>query len=208
MVSEIILVCLLLAALAVAGILKFEKKNKKQAADFPYVSRGALYKRKERKFLGYLVRAVGENYFIMGKVRVADLIGIKPGLSRNERRDAFEKICYEKVDFLLTDRLTTKVVAAIKIYDSKMQDAVAIERSLELEQVFRSAEIPLILFLEREEYRISEVKQLIEQAIAPKQTAPAKTVERKVLSAKPENKSAQAALIPTAKPKNKTALAQ
>jgi hypothetical protein len=36
---------------------------------FPYVARQYIYSMPERKFLGYLIRAVGEDYLIMGKVR-------------------------------------------------------------------------------------------------------------------------------------------
>lgn len=57
-----------------------------------YHKLGPLCSRAERSFFGVLSQAVGEEYFIFAKVRVADVIGPNKGVARSQWQVAFNQI--------------------------------------------------------------------------------------------------------------------
>lgn len=70
----------------------------------PYQKCETLFTPAERSFLGVLQQAVGNNAAIFAKVRVADIVEPKTGLSRSARQKAFNKISAKRFDFLLCDK--------------------------------------------------------------------------------------------------------
>ncbi len=156
---------LVLGGVTLVIVYRLIDRWNKKPIDFPYVKRSTLYNRAERKFLGYLVKAVGDEYFIMGKVRVADLISIEPSLSEKQRREAYQYICHERVDFVLTDRATTRLVATVELYQNKPNDARMIKRAQNLDKVFKLAGLPLIRFQENDYYRVTDIRHGIHAAL-------------------------------------------
>ncbi len=146
------------------GISYIEKEKQKKAV-ITYVSRGSIYSKAEKKFLGVLVRAIGDQCFIMGKVRVADLIALAPGLPHDAKRKAYDKICHESIDFVLTDKLTMKILAGIDLNNHLNLDAFQLKRAHQVDQAFKKANIPLIRFYEKDHYRISDVRYSIQTQV-------------------------------------------
>lgn len=66
------------------------------------LSRGLLSKA-ERSFYGVLVQAVGSNGIVFAKVRVADVINPKKGMSRSDWQRAFNQISAKHFDFVVCD---------------------------------------------------------------------------------------------------------
>ena len=157
--------------LGIAGVLllwRFDQWRQKPF-DFPYVARKHIYSKSERIFLGYLIRAMGEDYLIMGKVRVADILAVDSRLTIAKKKEAFEKITKDHVDYLLCDRQTMAVVCVVELYDPSFDPKHQIIRGSFLDKAFRSAGIPLIRFPKKEEYRIWDVKRSIEKVLYNKQ---------------------------------------
>ncbi|MBL4794887.1 MAG: DUF2726 domain-containing protein [Pseudomonadales bacterium] len=134
--------------------------------NYPYVARTQIYSPSERKFLGYLIRAMGEDYIIMGKVRVADILAVESSLSLAKKKNAFEKISKDHVDYLLCERKTMAVVCAVELYDQSFDPKHQIIRGNFLDKAFRAAGIPLIRFPKKDEYRIWDVKRSIDKVLS------------------------------------------
>lgn len=59
---------------------------------YPYELEEKQFSPAERSFLGGIDQAVGTEYRVLGKVRIADLAKLKPGLSNSTRQAAINRI--------------------------------------------------------------------------------------------------------------------
>ncbi len=92
MVSGLFLGSLVVLAVLAVVILILTSSKKVQSPTFPYLKEPNLFTPVERSFLGVLEQAVGQKYRVMGKVRLADVIKMRPGLSGGARQSAFNRI--------------------------------------------------------------------------------------------------------------------
>ena len=118
----------------------------------------------ERRFYQALHQAVGNEYLIFSKVRVADLI--LPGSSKDRSRwqSAFNKVACKHVDFVLCDE-GLNIVAAIELDDASHIQKHRIERDRFVEWAFRSAKLPLVRFVQRRSYDPLSIKREIKEAL-------------------------------------------
>ncbi len=105
---------LVIAALVLAKILQGLKST---PTGYPYQKKEALFTPAERSFLGVLNQAVGDSAHIFGKVRVADVVVPKKGMSRDDRQKAFNKISGKHFDFILCRKNDLSVACAIELDD-------------------------------------------------------------------------------------------
>src|SRR6266704_6880928 len=88
------------------------------ARNYSYERRDRLFSPAERSFLGVLEQIFGKEYRIIGKVRIADIIRPRKGLSASARTSALNRITSKHVDFALCDLRTLQVVGVIELDDS------------------------------------------------------------------------------------------
>lgn len=138
---------------------RIEKYGGKTPEALPYNRKNNFYSNAERLFLGTLMRAIGNEYLILGKVRVSDLILINGGLPLKRRVAAYERIAGEYVDFVVCDRRTTKILLVVQLV---RRDAVgrALTRGL-LDDAFKTADIPLVRFYESNTYEVSDLRHAV-----------------------------------------------
>jgi len=82
----IVLVIVVLVAIA----LKL-KQSGGQSKDYPYSKKPVLFSPAERSFLGVLDNAIGEEYCIFAKVRVADIVEPLRDLDNSNRQKALNR---------------------------------------------------------------------------------------------------------------------
>nr|WP_228037586.1 DUF2726 domain-containing protein [Nodosilinea sp. LEGE 06152] len=145
-----------------------------------------LFTKAELSFYRALQAATMEQYQVLGKVRVADVL--KPQTeNRGDWQRAFNKISAKHFDFVLCDRDSFRVLAAVELDDSSHQRVDRIKRDDFLNQAVKSAGLPLIRFPVQPAYEQEALQQHIAQTLGLPQ--PEKV--------KPKTKLA----TPTAKPK-------
>lgn len=125
----------------------------------PYSKRNHFYSNTERLFLGAMMRAIGADYLILGKVRVSDLLCIDNGLPLKRRVAAYERIAGEYVDFVVCDRRTTKILLVVQLVRRKPLNQAG-DRSL-MDTAFRAASIPLLRFYESDNYEVSDLRHAV-----------------------------------------------
>jgi len=160
LVAVAILIVLVIVVIAVVKKSP-EKTDTKQ--DFPYIKRGPLFTPAERSFLGVLNQAVGEVSQIFGKVRVADVITTKKGLTASVRQTAFNKISSKHFDYLLCNKNDLSVLCAIELNDSSHNSEKTKKRDSFLEGTCKSANIPLVQIKAQATYNINEIKEILEK---------------------------------------------
>jgi hypothetical protein len=115
----------------------------------------------EHSFFFILKNAVSENYEIFAQVRIADVLYPKYPKFTRERQIALNKITSKHFDYLLCDKKTLSIVAAIELDDKSHQLESRKDRDYFLESACRSAGLKLIRFPCKSDYQLSTVREKI-----------------------------------------------
>jgi hypothetical protein len=110
----------------------------------PYERGKALFSAAERSFLGALDQAVGPEYRVFGKVRIADLAVVKSGLGNSARQGALNRIAAKHVDFVVCRASDLTVVCLVELNDSSHASRRAQARDDFLENICRTIKLPLL----------------------------------------------------------------
>jgi len=150
---------LLIVLVAVAALAFKQTSGKQEQSDYPYQKASVLFTPAERSFLGVLKQSVGDKIEIIGKVRVADVISPKKGLSPSARQKAFNKISAKHFDFLLCNKSDMAVLCAVELNDSSHRTPNRAERDDFLLNVCRAADVPLLQIPAKNSYNLNDVKE-------------------------------------------------
>lgn len=121
----------------------------------------------ERSFLGVLDQAVGSEYRVFGKVRVADVASVKAGLGNAARQGALNRIAAKHFDFVVCRASDLTIVCAIELNDKSHASARAQARDELLGKVCDAIRLPLVTVPAKQSYAVADVRTLFEAAIAP-----------------------------------------
>ena len=132
--------------------------------DAPYTAR-SLVSPAERSFFGVLDRAVGDRALILVKVRLGDILAVRPGLSRSSRASAWNRIRQKHVDFVLCSRTTLDVLAAVELDDASHGAPARRNRDLFVDRALAAGGIPVHRFSARGAYSVHEVRRVLDLAL-------------------------------------------
>ena len=143
-----------------------------------YFRRPRLLSAAELQFFHTLETVVGDHFYLLAKVRVADLVDVR-GVYGHEWWTAFARVSQKHVDFLVASRQTLEVLVAIELDDASHLRGSRRKRDDLLNAVFVQAGIPLIRFTL--DYSTANVRDGLCEAIGLLRTsrAPAETTSRK-----------------------------
>lgn len=125
----------------------------------------SLLSKAEEKFFFALLKAMGDEFHIWGKIRLADII--KPdATTREEYFRAFNRIKAKHVDFALIDKDTLDIICAIELDDKSHNREDRMARDEFVDAALRAVGIPILHFKVRSFYdpRIikAEISRLFE----------------------------------------------
>jgi hypothetical protein len=150
----VILVVVAGAFLAVAG----KRAGSGFKIGLPYVPAKALFSPAERSFLAVLDQVVGPEHRVFGKVRVADLASVRPGLAPSARQGALNRVAAKHVDFVVCRASDLIVVCAVELNDSSHASKRAQARDELLGNVCKAIGLPLFQVPAKRAYSVSELQ--------------------------------------------------
>lgn len=159
-----LLALIVLFALVVAK----QRRGTGAATPPPYAKQPALFSPAERSFLGVLDLAVGKDFRIFGKVRLADVLTMQRGLRGEAYRAAKNRIIAKHVDFVLCRPDDLAVLCAIELNDKSHQRKQRRERDEFLAEACLGAGLPLIMFDAQHAYSAPDVAAKIAAEITRK----------------------------------------
>lgn len=121
-----------------------ENGEAEECEEYPYIKPYLLTK-KEWAFYKAL-KPITDKYHlhILAKVRLADLVEVKKGLSNSQYFKAFAKIKAKHVDFVLARPANLAVLCAIEVDDGSHDDIERQKRDFFLDKVCETVKLPLI----------------------------------------------------------------
>ena len=155
------LILVVLALLVLTAMASRLKRHKGSLADYPYQKRSALFSPAERSFLGIVDQAVGDQYRVFGKVRIADVVEPTQGLDASRRQKALNRISAKHLDFLLCAKGDLSVVCAIELDDRSHRQRKRQDRDAFVEELCRAVSLPLARISAQRTYTVPEVRGAI-----------------------------------------------
>ncbi|MGF1886360.1 DUF2726 domain-containing protein [Photobacterium profundum] len=131
-------------------------------SDDSYQKIPTLFSPAERSFYGVLESVLTDNFVLLGKVRVADVIKPKQGFSKKEWGSLFNKISRKHFDFVVCDKEYLTVICTVELNDSSHDNADRENRDKFLADAMYSAGVPLVFITAKRNYVASEVRSAIE----------------------------------------------
>ena len=156
----------LLGALILVAVVAWKlRAGGGEATDYPYVRRKVLFSAAERSFLGVLDQAVGDEYRVFGKVRVADVASVQKMPDRGAWQRAFNRISSKHFDFLLCSKTELAVVAAIELDDQSHQQGKRQKRDAFVVGLCEAIALPLVQVPGQRTYSVPEVRAKVMSAL-------------------------------------------
>lgn len=115
----------------------------------------------EQKFYKALCQGLNNQFLILMKVRVADVLQPEKGITKSEWTSAFNRIKSKHFDFLICDLNTYEIIAAIELDDRSHQRANRKKRDKLLNSACESANFPLMRITSRQIYSPQEIKSAV-----------------------------------------------
>ena len=175
MSSLLLLVVLAFVIFIVLAAIK-NKQVGTGSVGFPYQPAKTLFTPAERSLLGVLDQAVGSEYRVFGKVRVADVAVVKPGLGNSARQGALNRIAYKHFDFVVCRASDLNVICAVELNDKSHSSQRAQSRDDLLLKVCQAISLPLLTVPAKQSYSPQEIRSQFLAAVSPAEAgAPAGT---------------------------------
>jgi hypothetical protein len=149
----------------IIAIKMMRRRTVVRLEEFPYTRNRALFSAAERSLLGALEQAVGEDYRIFGKVRVADIVSVRPTANQSSWLHAFDQISAKHFDFVLCDKKDLSIRCAIELNDETDGSRQRQERNTISEGVCRSISLPFIQIQAARDYLAIELRNKILAAL-------------------------------------------
>lgn len=160
---------LTLALAATLFVGRLDKWLQKPIAE-PYHKKQCFYLRHEKRFLGFLVLAVGNDYLIMSKVSLSDLLKVRPDMNKKAKAPARVKLLNQKVDYVLCDKKTAEILCAIDLFDKEQINPNYLNHCIARHRLFQSAGLPWVRIPIRLSYQVPSIKKLIKSVINQQRT--------------------------------------
>jgi len=155
------LLIVMLAAFACFALVFLIKQRQfsQPAVRLPYQLKQPFFSSAERAQLELLEQAVGNDFRILAKVRLAEVVDVTAIPRRSPWYHATNRISAASFDFLLCDKQTLEPVCAVEVEDASDANAA-------LEELCQVIGLPLVRLTPRTAGSFDQVRTAIHQALA------------------------------------------
>ncbi|AWB68392.1 hypothetical protein C2869_19155 [Saccharobesus litoralis] len=160
LVITLMIVLLVVSALAI--------RLTQSETPFPYKRRESLFTNSERAFMVMLERAVGDEFRIVNRVRLTELLDIRQGTKKRVAQAAKLKATGKVLDFVLLDKTNLTPVAAIDLVNAESSTGYKTKQDWYLKGALDTVNLPHIRIKVRNGYKASELRECISAKLGAK----------------------------------------
>ena len=157
------LIGLLLLAGIGAAIIAALKQRLRRKQPTPYEKEDALLTPAEQSFFRVLEDAVGAQFRLFAKVRLADVVRVKRGMDRSSWQTAFNAIQSKHIDFLACNPHNMAIQFAVELDDKSHERQSRKERDDFVDRALAAAGVPIFRFTAKRGYSVQEIRRTIFQ---------------------------------------------
>ncbi len=150
------LIIILMILLLVVSAVTIRLTN--TSTPFPYQKRENLFSASERAFMLMLERAVGDEFRIVHRVKLSDLVDIRQGTNKRAAQSAHLKASNKTLDFVLLNKQDLSPIAAIDLVNN---DGYKTKQDWFLKGTLDTAGLPHVRIKIKSGYKASELRECI-----------------------------------------------
>ncbi len=151
----IILLLVLLAVMAALVVNRFFHHGN----PFPFYKRSQLFTQVERSFLQLLEKAVGEQYKIINRVKLADILELRDSTDTKTKRAALLKLNAKYLDFVLCNNEDMSIVAVIDLVNNTSKTGHKAVPDWFVSGALEASGIPYIRMKIKAGYTVADIQQ-------------------------------------------------
>jgi hypothetical protein len=140
----------------------------RRAAAHPYRAVGYLLSEEEGRFLAALREALGGEHDVHPKVRLADIIDVRKGLTRKQRAEALERIASRHLGFVVCDRSTHAIQGVVELELGMARRSRHAPPPF-LDAALAAAHVPLVRVPVQPDYAIGELRDRVLIGLQPRE---------------------------------------
>lgn len=155
----------LIFAAVFVGMMFYGSWRKRRARPSYYVRKADLFTAAEVQFLAALDEAITPRQRVFGKLRVMDLVEVRPGLTPALRQAAVNRLAQKHFDFVVCEGPSMTPVCAVELNDGSHRSTNARLRDELLAGVCLEVGLPLAVVRAAARYEPATIRQQITSAI-------------------------------------------
>ncbi len=161
---ELAIVLFMLLIVVTVGALKLNDGG----LAFPFTRKTNLFTPVERQFLDLLEASVGDKYRIICRVRLVDILAVRPKTEKKTLRTAMQRAAGHHLDFVLCDKEDLSPVIAVDLVHQKnKKDGYKTQRDWFLSGALDAARIPHLRIKVKGGYKPADIRACINAKLAP-----------------------------------------
>tara|TARA_R110000737_G_scaffold89824_5_gene122309 strand:- start:4416 stop:5075 length:660 start_codon:yes stop_codon:yes gene_type:complete len=131
---------------------------------FPFDRKTALFTPAEKNFQNLVEQAMGGKYRIINRVKLADIVSIRNGVSNRASQTAANNANSKYLDFVICERDTMKLLGVIDLVDTQGK-GYKVKKDWFVSGALEAASIPHIRIKVKPNYTIDEIRACINSRI-------------------------------------------
>jgi hypothetical protein len=160
---ELAIVLMILLIVVAVGAIKLNENN----LAFPFKKKTNLFTPTERTFLQLIEAAVGNQYKVICRVKVADILAVRQGTDKRTSRSALMRASGKQLDFVLCSKEDMSPVVAIDLVHKSGKDGYKTQRDWFISGSLDAARIPHVRIKVKSGYRPHDIRECINAKLAP-----------------------------------------
>ncbi len=167
---------------------------------FPFESKALLFTPAEKNFQKLVEQAMGSKYRVLNRVKLADILMIRNGVSQRASQTALKNAANKYLDFVLCDSETMTLLGAIDLVDTQGK-GYKVKKDWFVSGALEAASIPHVRIKVKASYTPDEIKACINNRIlgnrSPAPKMKGKVIPAPMIKARSKNVGAIPAPTPT-----------
>jgi hypothetical protein len=178
MFMELILFALV-SLIVIVGVLASRLND--NSFPFPFDSKNSVFTPAEKNFQNLVEQAMGAKYRVINRVKLADIVTIRNGVSDRASQSAVNNAEGKYLDFVICDRNTMKLLGAIDLVDTQGK-GYKIKKDWFVSGALEAASIPHLRIKVKANYTLDEIRTCINSRLLGNRS-PSPKVKGKIIPA-------------------------
>jgi hypothetical protein len=156
---------ILLALIICMSVIAIKFSNDR--LEFPFAVKRQLFTAAERQFLSLIEHAVADEFRVICRVRLSDLLSLRKDADHKIAKSALLRAGAKQVDFVLCNKSDMTPVMAIDLVYGVGKGGHNTQRDFFVNGALETASIPHARIKARSGYTVDEIKECIEAKLIP-----------------------------------------
>ena len=160
---ELAIILMMLLIVVAVGAMKLSDNG----VTFPFRQKPQLFTPVEHTFLKLIEQAVGQEFRIVCRVRLSDVVTIRQQANKKKASMALSRAASRQLDFVLCDREGMRPILAVDLVHSQGKEGYKTQKDWFVTGALDAAGVPHARIKVKSGYSIEDIRECIENKLVP-----------------------------------------